>query len=78
MATGSAEGRSEGRKGMAKGTQGQAIVEGKTGDEDRGRWIAGEGRKKNMGEMAEFRLIFSTRFNSVSESFDSDSTHDSQ
>ena len=31
MATGNAEGRWEGRKGMAKGTQRQATVEGKTG-----------------------------------------------
>ena len=32
MKTGNAEGRSEGRKGMAKGTQGQVIVDGKAGE----------------------------------------------
>ena len=47
MATGNAEGRSEDRRGMAKGTQGQAIVEGKIGGRTgRGGQREREGRRK--------------------------------
>ena len=51
MTTGKSEGNRKGRpdcrKGMGKGEQGQAIVEGK----GRARWIVGEGRKKNRAQV---------------------------
>ena len=48
MAAGNAEGSSEGRKGMTKGTQGQAIVDGKTGAA-RGEVDSGRGKKEACG-----------------------------
>ena len=48
MTTGNAEGRSEGRKGMAKGTQGQVIVDGKAG-EGQGEVGSGRGNEEESG-----------------------------
>ena len=52
MATGNAEGSSEGRKGMAKGTRGQAMVDGKIGAAQ-GEVDSERGKKEAYGEMAE-------------------------
>ena len=58
MATGNAESRSEGRKRMAEGMQGQAIEEDRTAAGQR-EVHSGRGKDEEYGGMAELKIIFS-------------------